>query len=38
VPDYFLNLPAKKSSVRGFGDMAVGVSKQLGPVGGSSWR
>lgn len=34
VPDYFLNLPAKKSNVRGFGDMAVGVSKQLGPVGG----
>jgi len=34
VPDYFLSLPVNKASARGFGDMAVAVSKQLGPVGG----
>ena len=34
VPDYFTNLPVGGSSVSGFGDMAVGVKQQLGPLGG----
>jgi hypothetical protein len=34
VPDYFLHLPVEGSSASGFGDMAIGVKQQLGPLGG----
>lgn len=34
VPDYFLHLPVGGSSASGFGDVAVGVKQQLGPLGG----
>ena len=34
VPDYFVHLPAGSSTVSGFGDVAIGLKQQLGPVGG----
>ena len=34
VPDYFLHVQVGSSSASGFGDMAVGVKQQLGPLGG----
>jgi hypothetical protein len=33
VPNYFLTLPADGSGPRGFGDVAVAMEEQLGPVG-----
>lgn len=34
VPDYFSNLPAANGSISGFGDLAIGVKQQLGPIAG----
>jgi Putative MetA-pathway of phenol degradation len=34
VPNYVLTLPAERSSPHGFGDMAVAIEQQLGPIGG----
>ena len=34
LPDYVLTLPANGSSPRGFGDVAVAIEQQLGPIGG----
>jgi hypothetical protein len=34
APNYFLSLPTGGSSSRGFGDVALAVEQQLGPIGG----
>ena len=34
VPDYFYNLPAGSGTTSGFGDIALGVKQQLGPIHG----
>jgi len=34
LPDYFLHLPVEGSSTSGFGDLALGAKRQLGPIGG----
>jgi len=34
LPDYFHNLAAPNSGASGFGDLAIGVKQQLGPLGG----
>jgi Putative MetA-pathway of phenol degradation len=34
APDYFSNLPSTNGSVSGFGDLAIGVKQQLGPIAG----
>jgi len=34
VPDYFHDLPSGSATTSGFGDMAIGVKQQLGPVAG----
>ncbi|HEY2339267.1 MAG TPA: hypothetical protein VGH75_01905, partial [Steroidobacteraceae bacterium] len=33
LPNYFLTLPVRGSSPHGFGDMAVAIEQQLGPIG-----
>ena len=35
VPDYFYNLPNGTGATSGFGDIAIGVKQQLGPLPGS---
>jgi hypothetical protein len=34
LPNYFLHLPVGESTTSGFGDLALGVKQQLGPVAG----